>query len=124
MTPRLTAKEVRRRYPHIIDGGNINWPCLPKVCQWEKVGYNTGRYGWNFDVYEVTKDTCVVAGDRAIDGNLAVDPDRMDGYEIDAQDIRTIVRFRKEYGRRSRDLRCRVMRYLRTLEETADARGT
>lgn len=110
--PHMTTREVRRRYMHVIDGGNCRWQRLESVCRWEKVGYNAGLYGWNYDVYEVFPGTCVVDGDRPPDGNVTLDADRMADYEADAAVLNGLSAS-PDYGRRRAALARKVRNYIR-----------
>lgn len=110
--PHITTKEVRRRYPHVIDGGNCRWPTLVAVCRFEKVGYNAGLYGWNYDVFEVDDGVCIVMGYRPPDGNVELDRTRMAAYEDEAG--RALVAIdTATRGKLRRALRRKVVNYIR-----------
>lgn len=120
--PHMSAKEVRRRYRHVIDGGNCRWQHLTEhICLWERVGYNAGLYGWNYDIYEIDGDTCLVTGDRPPDGNVALDPARMRAYEAEAQVLLT-TSYRADYTRKRAALARKVTNYIRKTIEGGEGK--
>lgn len=113
--PHMTWREVKRRYTHIIDGGNGRWQYLPAVCRWDKVGYNAGVNGWNYDVYHVAADICLIDGYRQPNGNVRVDEERMSGYDKEACEL--LRRMPSEYAKGRPALRRKVMNYIRKTTE-------
>ena len=58
----LTRNEIRRQYKTVIQLGYCDIYELTR--QLKKIGYNAGVYGWNYDVFELDYDTCIITGYR------------------------------------------------------------
>ena len=64
----MTKKEINRMYNHVY---RYNYSTLDSIyTQWDATGYNCGVYGWNFNVYHVTSDICILSGNRGTFGEL------------------------------------------------------
>ena len=62
----MTRAEINRMYCKVY---RYNYSTLdPIYAQWDATGYNCGIYGWNFNVYHVTSDICILSGDRGTFG--------------------------------------------------------
>ena len=58
----LTRNEIRRQYKTVIQLGYCDIYELTR--QLKKIGYNAGVYGWNYDVFELDWNTCIITGYR------------------------------------------------------------
>ena len=64
----MTRKEINRIYRRVY---RYNYSTLdPIYTQWDATGYNSGVCGWNFNLYHVTADICILSGDRGTFGKL------------------------------------------------------
>lgn len=61
----ITKNDIKRQYRIIIRVGYCDLYHLTKRLR--KVGYNAGIYGWNYDVFELDYNTCIITGYRAFD---------------------------------------------------------
>lgn len=62
----MTRAEINRLYNRVY---RYNISTLdPIYTQWDATGYNCGVYGWNFNVYPVTAEICILSGDRGTFG--------------------------------------------------------
>lgn len=64
---KVTRNELRKDYKNIIELGycDLYW----SLREYKKLGYNSGVYGWNYDVYMIDYDTIIVTGYRPF-GNI------------------------------------------------------
>ena len=58
----ITKNEIKRRYETIIQLGYCDIYDLTRKLK--KIGYNAGIYGWNYDVFELDWNTCIITGYR------------------------------------------------------------
>lgn len=58
----ITRNDIRRQYTNIIQIGYCDLYELTR--ELKKIGYNAGVYGWNYDVFELDWDTCIITGYR------------------------------------------------------------
>lgn len=61
----LTKNEIKKQYETIIQVGYCDLYDLTR--QLKKIGYNAGIYGWNYDVFELDWNTCIITGYRTFD---------------------------------------------------------
>ena len=66
----ITRKQLMETYRYIICVGYCD--LYNTLSMTDKMFYNSGKYGWNYSVYEVTRDTCICTGYRPI-GNIKSD---------------------------------------------------
>lgn len=59
---KLTRNDVRRMFTKIYELGYCEYQ--NELNKFKKIGYNSGLYGWNYDVYMIDYDTCIVTGYR------------------------------------------------------------
>jgi hypothetical protein len=63
----MTRAEINRLYKRVY---RYNISTLhPLFDGFDAKGYNCGVYGWNFNVYPVTADICILSGDRGTFGD-------------------------------------------------------
>lgn len=58
----VSRNDVRNMYENRICVPYCGLGELPHYL--DKVGYNSGYYGWNYDVYHVSHNTCIISGYR------------------------------------------------------------
>jgi hypothetical protein len=58
----ITRNDIRRQYTNIIQLGYCDIYDLTRILK--KIGYNAGIYGWNYDVFELDWNTCIITGYR------------------------------------------------------------
>jgi hypothetical protein len=64
---RITVKELNRIYPVIISlGSTSSFDNALNVAYGAKF-YHAGGLGWNYDVFEIDTNTCIVSGYRVSD---------------------------------------------------------
>ena len=81
---KITRKELKG-FKNIISVGycSLNYLLMYKDANF----YNTGVYGWNYDVYVINSDTLIVTGYRPVKGNIKPDYSVIDHFEQEAQNI-------------------------------------
>lgn len=62
MKLKISNKEIKQRFKNIIVIGYCNAQYLLKGI--EPTFYNCGVYGWNYDLYEIDYNTCIITGYR------------------------------------------------------------
>lgn len=67
MKQKATRNTIKRNYNNILNVGYANLENLLKYD--EAKFYNIGVYGWNWNAYELDKNTCIITGYRNTLGN-------------------------------------------------------
>lgn len=75
---RLTIDKLQKKYPVIVSVGYCGAHALMNGM--ERIGYNKGIYGWNWDAYELAEDTVLITGYRNIRNAVCID-EITDKYE-------------------------------------------
>lgn len=82
----LTKNEIKKQYETIIQIGYCDLYELIRTL--EKIGYNAGVYGWNYDVFKLDYDTCVITGYRTFDkGTIRLTSDFIQYMDKKANEI-------------------------------------
>lgn len=76
MSNHITRNYIKANFDKIIKVGYADLHYLLKLD--DKIGYNAGYYGWNFDCY-VIGDICITTGYRNLVG-ISVDYDIIEKY--------------------------------------------
>ena len=80
MKARVTAKQVRNSYAHIIQIGYCDaWHLLGRNPHY----YTAGIYGWSADVFHIDQTTAIVTGYRTF-GNIRPPYELVRKYEQEA----------------------------------------
>lgn len=62
MKKEASKKIIRKNYENII---NVGYSNLQNLLRYDEAKYyNHGIYGWNWDAYELDKNTCIITGYR------------------------------------------------------------
>lgn len=78
MKMQMTKKAVVNTYPHIIC---VSYCALQHLLRGiSPIAYTSGIYGWNADVYSISKDTAIVTGYRPF-GNICPSYELLDKCE-------------------------------------------
>ena len=77
---KMTKNDIMRLSPY----GKVLYTNQPVKClkYLNKVGYNAGVYGWNFDIYELGVDVLLI-GDRVPSYAKYVEQDEVENYVIE-----------------------------------------
>ena len=67
MAIEMTRNEIKRLYRNVYCVGYCDMYYLLQDGA-RKIGYNSGVYGWNYTVYEINADTCILTGYRGFFG--------------------------------------------------------
>lgn len=82
----ITRNDIKRQYKTIIQLGYCDLYELTKKLK--KIGYNAGIYGWNYDVFEVNENTCIITGYRTFKKNtIKLEYDFIDYMDKKANEI-------------------------------------
>lgn len=82
----LTKNEIRRQYKTVIQLGYCDLYELTRNLK--KIGYNAGIYGWNYDVFELDWNTCIITGYRTFDkGTIRLTSDFIQYMDKKANEI-------------------------------------
>jgi hypothetical protein len=84
MATKWTRNDVVRNYSNIYYVGYCEMYHLLGACR--KIGWNDGIYGWNYSIYEIDYNTCVLTGYRGMFGSR-IDRATYEKYEKKAKDI-------------------------------------
>lgn len=79
---KITKKDVKNSYNTIFCCGYCNAQHLEKVLRLRRIAYNSGAYGWNYHVLEVTPDVCILTG---YSGTFGVNLDGKELRDLDAR---------------------------------------
>ncbi len=104
---KMTRNEIRKEFNKIIEVGYCD--LYYTLREYKKIGYNSGVYGWNYDVYMIDYNTCVLTGYRGYCGNIKPDYKTIDKYN----------KLEKKYvenGKR-KDLKKLMTRFLKEIEK-------
>lgn len=67
MKQKATRNTIKRNYNNILNVGYAN---LQNLLRYDEAKfYNAGVYGWNWNAYELDKNTCIITGYRNTLGN-------------------------------------------------------
>lgn len=67
MKQKATRNTIKRNYNNILNVGYAN---LENLFYYDEAKfYNAGVYGWNWNAYELDKNTCIITGYRNTLGN-------------------------------------------------------
>lgn len=82
----LTKNEIKKQYETIIQVGYCDLYKLTRNLK--KIGYNAGIYGWNYDVFELDWNTCIITGYRTFDkGTIRLTSDFIQYMDKKANEI-------------------------------------
>ena len=94
MKYKATKKEIRENYANIIC---VPYCGLQALLRLENPHYyNSGTYGWNFDVYTIDPETVIVTGYRPF-GNFRPEYEMTKEYERKAEAIWEQYRWLTDY---------------------------
>lgn len=105
---KVTRKD-RERYENQIVVGYCQAQTL--LSGLDRLGFNWGYYGWNYDLFEITPDTCIVTGYRPA-GNIRCF-DLVEEYEAKAKEIREKYRFTGNYQQEAEEIRRALLEFAR-----------
>lgn len=84
MRVQVTQKQIKKSFTNIIEVGYCN---LAYLLQGEYSNYYTaGVYGWNADIYQIDRNTCIVTGYRTF-GNITPNYELTKKYNTKAMNI-------------------------------------
>lgn len=72
MRIKMSRNDIRRFYSNIYCVAYCDMYHLLKYGA-RDIGYNSGVYGWNYTVYEIDRDTCILTGYRGFFGKRIPD---------------------------------------------------
>ena len=70
MNKSMTRRELQERYPHVIEVGYCNAQYLLNGLN--RIGYNSGLYGWNWSAYDLGQGVAICTGYRNLCGDRSV----------------------------------------------------
>ena len=85
MKTRVIRKYIKNNYDHVL---NLGGACINLLRYENPVYYNTGKYGWNWDAYEVN-GVILIAGYRNMIGDR-VDWDVLHEFDKRAKKIQDL----------------------------------
>ena len=110
MKDRVTKKDVRESYKNIIV---VPYCYLQGLLRLEDPRYyNSGTYGWNFDVYPIDAETAIVTGYRPF-GNCKASYDLTQKYERKAEAVWTQYRWITDYDYVKDELRKLIAEFVK-----------
>lgn len=59
---KTTRNEIKKTYASIFCCGYCSAQNLENLLRLRRIAYNSGAYGWNYHVLEVTPDVCILTG--------------------------------------------------------------
>lgn len=78
---KITRNDIKNTYWKIFQCGYCEIQSLANILGFRKLAYNSGIYGWNYHLYEVNDDCCILTGYRG-----------MFGISLDGEELRVFER--------------------------------
>lgn len=78
----ITKKDITDRYRTII---SVDYCKVDDLMRYhDRIGYTSGKYGWNADVFAIDNNTAIVTGYRPF-GTIKPNPDTVERYNDQAK---------------------------------------
>lgn len=114
MKEKITKKSINAEYENIISVPYCNLQMLLRME--DPRYYNAGTYGWNFDVYPIDAETCIVTGYRPF-GNIKPKYELTKEYERKAEKIWEEFRWVTDYDYVRNELRKLIAEFVKEVCE-------
>lgn len=111
MKQKATRNTIKRNYNNILNVGYAN---LQNLLRYDEAKfYNIGVYGWNWNAYELDKNTCIITGYR---NTLGSNIDHEFSKKIDDK-AKEIVNSNKNYEEKIKEIEELKQEFLNNYKE-------
>lgn len=115
MAFKVTRNSVKANYSNIYYVGYCEMYHM--LSAFRKVGFSSGVYGWNYNVYEIDIDTCVVTGYRGMYGKR-IERKQYEKFEKKAAAIYRDPENRLPYEKRQEKIRKMTLKFFDNLKKS------
>jgi hypothetical protein len=107
----MTRKEINRIYRRVY---RYNYSTLYPIYEptFDPIGYNSGVYGWNYNVFHVASDICILSGDRGTFGERL--PERAEKI---LQNAKKYFRNVPEWSKREKYIKVAKRKFIKALTD-------